>query len=349
MKMKEVCQKTALTERTIRYYVERQLIAPASEEINGRTYLSFAEEDVEQLLAIAELRKVGFGIEDIIRMQQSPAEIGPILASRREELLGEVEAKQEILQAIEAALAMPISSTRQLAAQLTEVAGQYSLPPGDLAPNFARFDPETKEEKEEAYLDFKVSQRLRDRREAWLGPLLRIVGRIAAVAAVVAALVYIVVAISGIPRDVDLSYTAMQLRMGQTETAVPVQVRIEGKWRNRLFSEPTFSGRVMIEGFEYTQTDELIDIRFYPDVRNGYGQLTYTSYRDGMVQMKTLGAIWQSDRMSEIAIWVFEPLDADSKRSTDLVIAGPASTGAAAAEIVERLSDYVEQLPSEVD
>ncbi|WP_020620662.1 MerR family transcriptional regulator [Paenibacillus daejeonensis] len=72
MKMKDVCKKTQLTERTVRYYVERELISPASEVAGGRTYLSFTEQDVEQLLAIAELRKLEFGIEEIIRMQHSP-------------------------------------------------------------------------------------------------------------------------------------------------------------------------------------------------------------------------------------------------------------------------------------
>ena len=38
MKIKEVCRRTELTERTVRYWASEGLISPATYELNGRTY-----------------------------------------------------------------------------------------------------------------------------------------------------------------------------------------------------------------------------------------------------------------------------------------------------------------------
>ena len=49
MKIKEVCERTGLTERTVRFYMQKGLIAPKGEWRNGREYSEFSETDVEML------------------------------------------------------------------------------------------------------------------------------------------------------------------------------------------------------------------------------------------------------------------------------------------------------------
>ena len=49
MKIKEVCERTGLTERTVRFYMQKGLIAPKGELRNGREYSEFSETDVEML------------------------------------------------------------------------------------------------------------------------------------------------------------------------------------------------------------------------------------------------------------------------------------------------------------
>ena len=49
MKIKEVCERTGLTERTVRFYMQKGLIAPKGEWRNGREYSEFSEPDVEML------------------------------------------------------------------------------------------------------------------------------------------------------------------------------------------------------------------------------------------------------------------------------------------------------------
>jgi len=70
LKIKEVIEKTELTDRAIRLYMENGLIDPyCKEAYNGRKNIDFSQEDVEQLKNIALLRKAGFSIAEIKELQ----------------------------------------------------------------------------------------------------------------------------------------------------------------------------------------------------------------------------------------------------------------------------------------
>lgn len=75
MQIKEVCERTNLSRRTIRYYEEEGLISPETETRNGRTYRNYSEADIEELLIIASLRKAWFSIEEIKTMRKEPERI----------------------------------------------------------------------------------------------------------------------------------------------------------------------------------------------------------------------------------------------------------------------------------
>ena len=75
MKIKEVCERTGLTERTVRFYRQKGLISPRGEWRNGREYSDFSEADVEMLAAIATLRELSFSIDEILTMQRTPGAI----------------------------------------------------------------------------------------------------------------------------------------------------------------------------------------------------------------------------------------------------------------------------------
>ena len=87
MKIREVCERTGLTERTIRFYMQKGLISPQSAPRNGRKYTEFTEADVEQLRAIATLRGFAFSLDEILTMQRTPESIPAIVATRREAAL----------------------------------------------------------------------------------------------------------------------------------------------------------------------------------------------------------------------------------------------------------------------
>ena len=49
MKLKEVCERTGLTKRTVRFYEEKELFTPQKTYKNGREYREYTEEDVTRL------------------------------------------------------------------------------------------------------------------------------------------------------------------------------------------------------------------------------------------------------------------------------------------------------------
>ncbi len=83
MKIGEVSTLTGLTERTIRFYMQKELIAPHTEWRGGREYTEFSEADVSLLKAIATLRELSFSLEEIRTMQRMPDAIPSIVAARR--------------------------------------------------------------------------------------------------------------------------------------------------------------------------------------------------------------------------------------------------------------------------
>ncbi|MBE5785571.1 MAG: MerR family transcriptional regulator [Clostridiales bacterium] len=84
MKIGEVGTLTGLTERTIRFYMQKELISPHTEWRGGREYTDFSEEDVSLLKAIATLRELSFSLEEIRTMEQTPDAIPSIVAARRD-------------------------------------------------------------------------------------------------------------------------------------------------------------------------------------------------------------------------------------------------------------------------
>lgn len=66
MKIKEVCTKTGLKDKTIRYYIRSGLVFPDYDEnYTGRKNFNFSSEDISRLKQIVILRKYKFSINDV--------------------------------------------------------------------------------------------------------------------------------------------------------------------------------------------------------------------------------------------------------------------------------------------
>lgn len=102
MQMKEICEKTGLTDRAVRLYIENGLLSPTVESnYAGRRSIRFSEEDAEILSAIAALRKADFSLSDIRQMQTDPDRIPAIVNAHCQNLRESVEAKQRTLRKLE--------------------------------------------------------------------------------------------------------------------------------------------------------------------------------------------------------------------------------------------------------
>lgn len=101
MRIKMVCELTGLTDRTIRYYIDEQLISPTyTENYLGRKTFNFTEEDVDQLNHIAVLRKFDFSIEEIRELLAHPERSGRVILNVKARIENMVSQGQEALKAI---------------------------------------------------------------------------------------------------------------------------------------------------------------------------------------------------------------------------------------------------------
>ena len=164
MKIREVCKRTGLTERTVRFWVQQGLLSPETYEMNGRSYFVFSQADVAALEEIDTLRRAGFSLAQVQEMRSSPAGT----AQAVETLLAQLRQRQEeTARAVEAlAAAGDCCSPGELAALLRSYAARQPLP--EASPHFGRFDWETPQEKSRAYEEFRRSSARRSRRKRLL-------------------------------------------------------------------------------------------------------------------------------------------------------------------------------------
>ena len=97
MKMKDVCVKTGLTERAVRFYADKDLIHPKKTKVNGRENWEFDEKDVEELLYIAKLRKAEFTVQEIKEMRENADNIPGILSKQYAMIIERHESDAELL------------------------------------------------------------------------------------------------------------------------------------------------------------------------------------------------------------------------------------------------------------
>ena len=159
MKMREVCRRTGLTDRTVRYWTEQGLLSPYREEQNGRLYFQFTEEDVAALERIALLRQAGFSIGRIGEMQQDPAAISPAVRELGESL------RQQRQEAEEAERVLHQAESCSSLEALVELLGDKRavFPPPE--PRFDRFDLLSEEERQEAVRLSRAGLAAREKRK----------------------------------------------------------------------------------------------------------------------------------------------------------------------------------------
>lgn len=130
MKIKEAARETGLTEKAIRLYEEKGLITPDTRLVAGRVFREYSAETVEELRRIAILRRAGFTLRQISRIQCGQEQIfQQMLAEYRTVLLKEIEQKQALARAL--AQAVPRTEA-ELTALLEIPSAHLAVPEQDL-------------------------------------------------------------------------------------------------------------------------------------------------------------------------------------------------------------------------
>jgi len=163
MKIKEVVKRTGLTERTVRFYVEQGLIDPEPTVRNGRTYREYSERDVDELLTVADLRRLYFSIDEILEMKRHPENIPAVVEAYKKKVAEEARVKSAVTEALERLDLSKIPDIAALAARLRNVSSGLPLPQRDVHPDFGKFEPGTKEDRARAYEKFMERERKRYR------------------------------------------------------------------------------------------------------------------------------------------------------------------------------------------
>lgn len=131
MKIKEVCERTGLTDRAVRHYIEEKLIAPEySENYLGRKTFYFTEADVRTLSDIAVLRRIGFSVPDIRAIESDPNCSAARIDALRKQKQNTISSEQACLDALNR-LESRSYSLEDLAGALRQPAAKKPLPKED--------------------------------------------------------------------------------------------------------------------------------------------------------------------------------------------------------------------------
>ena len=147
MRIKEAARRTGLTEKTIRYYGNRGLVQPDTEERNGRTWRDYTEDHIRLLEAVAILRRAQFHVEEIDAILADPGSIPEVL----DEVGRRVEKTYETLGRLRGELKRrevhDAPDMLTLAEELKETVRPLPLPPQDMKFNFKAMDKLLAEER----------------------------------------------------------------------------------------------------------------------------------------------------------------------------------------------------------
>lgn len=146
MKIKEVSKKTGLTEKTIRYYEEKGLIDPVKTTVKDREFREYTNRDIKDLLITATLRKLDFGISDILKMIHAPGEISGIVRGHIERIKETNRLSTSMLTTLEDTHTDKLTDIYELAGALENNTKHLSLPETDLDIPFYKLDGMTKDE-----------------------------------------------------------------------------------------------------------------------------------------------------------------------------------------------------------
>ena len=121
MKIKAVCEKTGLTDRTVRYYIEEGLISPSyTENYLGRKSFDFSDDDVTALCDIAVLRSFEFSIEEIRTLLNDPNSSLTIINAVKERMQLEFIANQKKLSALSSLNNQTVYTVSEIAKELSK-------------------------------------------------------------------------------------------------------------------------------------------------------------------------------------------------------------------------------------
>ena len=243
MKISQICEETGLTKRAVRFYEEKELIAPEITRINGKDYREYSNSDVRRLRAIVAMRRLGFSLEDIRSMLANPESIGSVAAKYKEQLGREIGRKEKIYRLLSQLCGKDYADIYEFEKAVMRSEEVNDLPPRDVAPDFSKMEELTRREKEKALEDFHKQLIIHN----FVSDIMSRVLKTAAFAVLTVALIFVILfAVSWIPKKVEISadgYLCSKDGSVQYEDTVTVK----GKIYRPMFNYDFFEGEITFQ------------------------------------------------------------------------------------------------------
>ena len=129
VKIKAVCELTGLTARTVRVYIDEQLIAPKfTENYLGRRSFEFSQSDIAALQNIATLRKYGFSIDEIRNILLDSQTSIAIIENVKQRTQIQADEYRERLKALSRVESLKAYSVEELSEILLQGEAELELP-----------------------------------------------------------------------------------------------------------------------------------------------------------------------------------------------------------------------------
>lgn len=106
------------------------------------------------------------------------------------------------------------------------------------------------------------------------------------------------------PKRIDQQYSAFEYKAGDAVNGESVNVTIAGTVKRPLFRDQVFSGRIILDKYDFTATYELIDVGFFHSERGHIGSLTYTTVIGSKPELVLFGMIASNDDLDTFTIIV---------------------------------------------
>lgn len=129
MKIKSVSELTGLTTRTIRVYIEEQLIEPNfTENYLGRRSFDFSQDDINALQNIATLRKYGFSIDEIRKILLDTHNSIAVIENVKHRTQNQIKEYSERMSALSRIEDNKVYSVSELSEVLSQTETELALP-----------------------------------------------------------------------------------------------------------------------------------------------------------------------------------------------------------------------------
>ena len=243
MKISGVCERTGLTRRTVRFYVEKGLLSPETEYRNGKDFRDFSEEDVRLLKAISVLRGMDFSVEDIGSLIRKEVSVGQLLDKYRSDTRSRLVDSERVYNILTEVKPDELDDIYSLSEAVQRLGSDSRVPPHDAEPDFSVLEELTADEKQEAFERFHNELVKKNAVSDYKAKILKRVLILLAAAAVV---FIVVCALSWIPKTVEISvsgYTYSETTGKRYEDTLTVN----GKIYQPFFFMHTFSGEISLE------------------------------------------------------------------------------------------------------